>query len=201
MRTKLFLSALCFVLPLMVSAQQKETFKLDKSNLLVKGTSSLHDWEMEAKDVSCYTATEFENNELKTFESISFVCKSNSLKSEHSMMDDKAYDALKVKKHPEIIFKLDASSIKNNTDRDFDGLLKGTLTLSGVSKKIEVPVTGTLSSSNQFEAKGSLSLKMSDYDIDPPTAMFGTITTGDKITVEYDFIFTKTSSPVLSENN
>ncbi|MFC0875735.1 YceI family protein [Saccharicrinis sp. FJH2] len=201
MRTKHFLIGLSLMLPLIVSAQQKETFKLDKSNLLIKGTSSLHDWEMEAKDVTCFTATEFENNELKAFESINFVCKSNSLKSDHSMMDDKAHDALKAKKHPNIMFKLDASSIKNNSSDKFDGTLNGTLSLSGVSKKINVPVSGIMNSNNQFEAKGSLKLKMSDYNIDAPTAMFGTITTGDVITIEYDFIFTKTESQVLSENN
>ena len=200
MRTKLLLFAISLMLPLLVSAQQKETFKLDKSNLLIKGTSSLHDWEMQAKDVTCFTSTEFLNQELKSFESINFVCKSNSLKSEHSMMDDKAYDALKTKKHPNIVFKLDASSIKSNAGDKFNGVLKGTLTLSGVSKKIEVPVTGTVDNNNQFEANGSLSLNMSDYNIDAPTAMFGTITTGDKITIEYDFIFTKTSSQVLTEN-
>lgn len=200
MKTQILLLIAIILLPQFSNAQEKELFTLNKSSLIVYGTSSLHDWDMKAQDVSCSTATEFQNNSLKSIESINFKCKSNSLLSEHSLMDSKAHDALKAKKFPEIIFKLDASEIVNSSTTDFNGFLMGTLTLAGVAKKIKVPVNGLLSSTNTFNAKGELSFRMSDFKIDPPTAMFGTITTGDEIKIVYDFVFTKEESQAITEN-
>lgn len=182
--------------PLIV-AQQSVNFKLDESRLTVSGTSSLHDWEMVATDIFCSTLVSVDKNNVQNIESVIFKCKSTSLKSEHKLMDSKAYDAMNAKKHPEIIFNLSKSEIRQLNEANFKGYLKGSLNISGVSKLIMIPVTGKLDDKNELEAKGSIKLKMSDFKIEPPTAMFGTITTGNDISIVYDFKFSPTQSMAL----
>ncbi|MEQ8470353.1 MAG: YceI family protein [Marinoscillum sp.] len=55
----------------------------------------------------------------------------------------------------------------------------------------EIPVTATYSKesgSQKISFTGSVSIKMTDFNISPPTAMFGTMKTGDEVTIEYKII-------------
>ena len=197
MRTKHILTLVFILLALALEAQQTVNFKLDESHLSVKGTSSLHDWEMVATDIFCTTVATLDKNNIQKIDEVSFKCKSTSLKSEHKLMDSKAHDALKAKKHPEIIFSLNESEIKQINDVDFKGSLKGTLYISGVSKSIMIPVKGKIDGKNELVAKGTIKIKMSNFSVEPPTAMFGTITTGNDILVEYDFKFSPSQAMAL----
>jgi hypothetical protein len=53
--------------------------------------------------------------------------------------------------------------------------------------KVFMPSTGQLA----FE--GSQTIKMTDYGITPPTALFGTLKTGDEITITFKTNFTSTN--------
>ena len=43
----------------------------------------------------------------------------------------------------------------------------------------------------QFQVKGEVPLKMSDFGIDPPTAMMGTLKTGNEVVIKYNLEFEK----------
>jgi hypothetical protein len=44
--------------------------------------------------------------------------------------------------------------------------------------------------SNMVALEGEKTFNMTDYAIEPPKALFGTITTGDEITIKFKSIFT-----------
>ncbi|MCB0855839.1 MAG: YceI family protein, partial [Bacteroidetes bacterium] len=62
---------------------------------------------------------------------------------------------------------------------------KGQLTIAGVTKTITLNADCKVSDNGQITCTGSKKIKMSDYGIDPPTAMFGTIKTGDDLTIVF----------------
>jgi hypothetical protein len=62
--------------------------------------------------------------------------------------------------------------------------LHGRLTLAGVERKIDVGATG-VRVADGLRISGSKDLLMTDYQIKPPTLMFGTIKTKDLITVKF----------------
>jgi hypothetical protein len=45
--------------------------------------------------------------------------------------------------------------------------------------------------SGVVNVKGIVPLKMTDFGVDPPTAMLGALKTGDDIKINYDFQFVK----------
>ena len=45
--------------------------------------------------------------------------------------------------------------------------------------------------SGDVEISGSKKLKMTDYNIDPPTALMGTMTTGDEVEIEFRIVLKK----------
>ena len=66
----------------------------------------------------------------------------------------------------------------------------GNLTIAGATKPLEIIFDAKVSS-NKIVLSGSKSLKMTDFKIDPPKAMFGTITTGDEVIIKFETVFTK----------
>ena len=46
-------------------------------------------------------------------------------------------------------------------------------------------------SADKITLTASKEFKMTDYKVDPPTAMLGTITTGDAVTITLKTVFTK----------
>jgi len=148
-----------------------------KSEFLVKGTSTVHDWESVINE---YTVKGALNGQ--TINNLQVTVVSNSIKSGKSIMDDKTYDALEAKEYPNIIFKASQLTIK-------DGKISGKGTLSLVGQDKEVPFTATTKELQDglLQVSGQVSLVMSQYGIEPPTAMFGTLETGDEVTIEYNF--------------
>jgi polyisoprenoid-binding protein YceI len=194
METKhLFLSAF-IILTISLSAQQVETYRIEKSDLTIKGTSSLHDWEMKAGSVNCLANLIVMNQKVEKIEKVDFVCKTNSLKSEHKLMDTKAHEALRADKYPEIKFSLTTSNISSTSNGELKGEIEGILKLSGVSKKVVLPISGRIDFSDNFKVKGAVKINMTDYNMKPPTAMFGTIVTGEVVEVVYDLTLQNTSA-------
>tara|TARA_Y100001972_G_scaffold127745_1_gene185629 strand:- start:14068 stop:14601 length:534 start_codon:yes stop_codon:yes gene_type:complete len=150
----------------------------EKSKVGIQGTSSLHDWES--------TVESFSINGIIASEQISDLVASfkvKSIKSGKSIMDSKTQEALMADKHPNIVFKASALTIEN-------GVVKGpgTLTIAGKSKPFQFNATSKDLATSGLLISGSTKLKMSDFGIEPPTAMFGTLTTGDEVTVNYEII-------------
>tara|TARA_Y100000310_G_scaffold344159_1_gene455439 strand:+ start:764 stop:1264 length:501 start_codon:yes stop_codon:yes gene_type:complete len=148
-----------------------------KSEFLVKGTSTVHDWESVINE---YTVKGALNDQTINNLHVSVVSK--SIKSGKSIMDDKTYEALEAKEYPNIIFKANELTIN-------DGKINGKGILSLVGKEKEVPFTATTKQlgDGQLQVSGQVNLVMSEFGIEPPTAMFGTLTTGDEVTIEYNF--------------
>lgn len=67
--------------------------------------------------------------------------------------------------------------------------VKGDLTIAGVTKPAEI-TAGYTFSGNTLTITGSHQLLMSNFGIKPPTAMMGSLKTGDEVTVEFDLNLT-----------
>lgn len=183
-----------FVLFLFVNVlNAQETFVLvsSKSELTVKGTSSLHDWHMAAGLFSGSFEGGLNTNTDLEINNVSIECKAASIKSDNSIMDDKAHDALKVKKHETISFtsKQPLAVIVNGGT--LNSKVGGALSIAGEAKNISIPFKGEVDTEGNVKVKGTLVLKMSDFNMKAPTALMGTIKTGDEVVVDYTFYFQK----------
>ncbi len=152
-----------------------------ESKLLIAGTSTIHDWE---SVVETYSITG--NIQDENLTDVNVIVKSKSIKSGKSIMDDKTYEALRSNKFSDIIFKAESLSIKENK---ISGL--GTLEIAGVSKQKELEAIITNQTATELKVKGTVKIRMSEFGIEPPTAMFGSIKTGDEIFITYELMFKK----------
>jgi polyisoprenoid-binding protein YceI len=175
-----------------VSAQNLYTVNVQKSDLKVNGTSTLHDWFMNGEFFDC-TVKALNNKDRLIIQKVNFSCNSTSLKSENSLMDKKAWEALKTKNFKTIVFEsTDMVELVLKSNK-IEGKLVGDLTLSGLRRKITVPFTGVIEESGNLKFNGEVKVKMSEFGIAAPTALMGSIKTGDEIRIVFDLYFTSTS--------
>ncbi len=174
-----------------VLGQQQFKSISSTSKLVVSGTSTVHDWEMEAENFNCEANLSLNENSITAISNIDFSCPVENIKSDNKIMDNKTYKALNSSKYPEISFKLNnKGTVESNSNIMSVG---GTLTINNTKKEVTVPFTSEKTKQGQILVKGEIPLKMSDFGIDPPTAMLGTLKTGDEIKVSYEILLEKSN--------
>ncbi|MGC9354959.1 MAG: YceI family protein [Mariniphaga sp.] len=191
-----FLLISALTIALMANARAQEYFKLqsDNSKLVIEGTSSIHDWEMEADDFRAETLLKIDENSISEISKIEFKTPVSGLKSGKGIMDNKAHDALKKKKYPEIKFGLNNSSKVNISGSN--ATLTGLLTIAGKSKEVNLTADLEVENQEKFLVSGSVPVKMSDFGIEPPTAMMGAMKTGDEVVVKFNLEFQKSDHEI-----
>jgi hypothetical protein len=122
----------------------------------------------------------------------------NSLRCGNAKMERDMYDALRARQFPSIEFRFTEmiGGINHDIDgRSYRARIAGVLTLAGESRTIRLDVDATRISSDTFRLTARLPLKMTDYDITPPTALFGAIKARNDLTVEFDLVLRAGNRP------
>ena len=170
-------------------AQQEYRIAKDGFTITIKGTSNVHDWTMEAEQVTGSAVAKLGDNGLKGIDKASITVRAKKLESGKGIMNRKTYDALETDDHPSITFELISVSNLKSTGNKFSGKATGTMKIAGESSVMSIPFEGTIVDGSTFKITGDFPLVMSDFGIDPPTAMLGSLKTGDKVTLKYEFTF------------
>ena len=155
--------------------------------LVIKGTSTLHDWEMKSEkgrvEVVLGVGT---NAKLLGLTALKFSVEAESLKSDKTMMDNNAYKALKTTSSKHIGFLLTAATITQINENSYEVKAFGKLTVAGTTRDTDVTAEIKYSGADKsFIVTGTKKLKMTDYNVKPPSFMFGTVKTGDEISISF----------------
>lgn len=174
---------LLLVLTLVATMAFSQTYdsRLSESKMTISGTSTLHDWESVVENFSATVSMKEGDVMSATFEG-----KVKSIKSGTGSMDDNTYEAMSADKYPTISFKSKEITTEGN-----NMVVQGTLTIAGKSQTIKMILTKEQWSEKSLKVSGSHTMKMSEYGINPPRAMFGTIRTGDEVTIKFDLTLYK----------
>lgn len=171
-----------------ISFAQQFNLNNQESTLIVYGTSSLHDWHITTESQNGKIV--FKDINTSDIEKLDLSVKAESLKSGKNSMDKNTYKALKTDDYENITFQLiKVDNVTKKTDNKFTIKTTGDLTITGVKKQISLNFDIDTSSAKSIIITGEKTIKMTDFNIDPPKALFGTITTGDEITIKFKSIF------------
>ena len=184
MRIQVLFASICAGL-LMSSALNGQEFTIDNnlSNIYISGTSTLHDWTETVETVNGTLRADVDGGSLVKLKSIQLTIPVKSIKSGKSGMDKNTYVALKEDEYPNIKYVLKTYKIEGNSVK-----LTGDLTVAGVTKSVTVMATSKVHDGT-IELTGDLPTKMTIFGVDPPTAVMGTIKTGDEITIKFHLYF------------
>jgi polyisoprenoid-binding protein YceI len=187
MRNTLLLILLMVGSAAFLSAQTPYRLSSDHS-IVINGTSNVHDWDEVVEKASGNAVISWSEDGVPTISSLVLSLDVESIKSHRSsIMDSKTYTALKSDKYPKITFVL--QNVKSMTpagNGSYKVVATGSLTLAGKSRTIDLSAKVRTVGGNKIEINGSEALKMTDYGISPPTALLGSLTTGDDVTIDYN---------------
>ncbi|MDX2283942.1 MAG: YceI family protein [Bacteroidia bacterium] len=152
----------------------------------ISGTSNLHDWVSQVQKITATGDVLMSGGDLKGIQSLWVGIDVYSIKSSKgSIMDGKTYDALKASQFNTITYQLGRmeSVVKQGTDYQLRA--QGALTIAGVTRQVPIDAKARVLPSGEIEFSGSKQLLMSSFGIAPPTALLGTLTTGDEVTITF----------------
>lgn len=174
------------------SANAQAQYTLDPvSKISIEGTSTRSDWTVHAEDLNGTFDITGNDASAAAVQSGQLTITSANIKSGKStIMDRLMHDALMVDEHPEITYELTSAEPEGNASSggSFSLNTTGRLTLTGTTNEVRIEVVGTPLFDGKIRFTGSHPMKMSDYGMTPPTAMFGQLRTRDDITVHFDLV-------------
>ena len=178
-----------------IQTQAQVTYSLNANpELKVSGTSTIHDWEMISNSAAGMAKVIFENSELVKINSLKVIMPVRSLKSGKGTMDTNAYKSLRADKFPDIIFELiDVERIGGQ-----QVMAKGNFIISGITREAILEV-GYQIEDDKIQFSGERTIKFSEFNIDPPTAVFGTIKTGDDLILSFKLIFSNSTNKITKQ--
>ena len=183
-RNKLILMAIAVAACAMIAFGQTWT-PAPGSWVKVTGTSTLHDWEVKSEAVkgSLSFPADFFENQAASGVHATVVIGASSLQSHSGRMDRVMYEALKVKEHPEIRYVLRSAKATSANA----ATITGDLTIAGKTKEVPIEVSVARPEKTGLILTGTVPINMKDFGIDPPTAMLGTVRTGEKVEVTFQW--------------
>lgn len=191
MRSSLSIALILFLF--VAGAVQSQNVKLQSSSdIIVEGTSNIHDWELNAEEKSGSAVLESEEGRITGLQSLQITIPAEGLKSGKGGMDKNTYKALNTDEYKNIEFKLEqVKDFQDKGNKHYQIKGVGTLKIAGTSRQIPLEFTMKVINGNSVKISGEKTLDMTDYKVDPPTAMFGTITTGKEVTIKFTTNFSK----------
>ncbi|MCH8246126.1 MAG: YceI family protein [Bacteroidetes bacterium] len=106
------------------------------------------------------------------------------------------WDALKSDQFPLIEYwvnDISIDSVSTTVSGTYAVRSSGRITIAGVKKRIEMEFVGRQIGPERFKLEGKTEMFMSDFDIKPPTALFGLVRAQNRITVHFNLITTTQS--------
>jgi polyisoprenoid-binding protein YceI len=120
-----------------------------------------------------------------------------SLDCRNGTMNEHMRKALKAKENPTIEFRIDSYDLAKSAS-GARGTGKGTLTLGGVQKIIDVAADITADADGSMRVTGKTELRMTEFGLKPPTLMMGTMRVNEKVTVNFDLRVTEGTRDVAA---
>jgi len=169
-----------------IQGYTQESYVVDSHEIVINGSSNIQSWSAEVEDLSGTFILQIEEGKIIDIGNVDIRMEGESIQgSEGRMMNNKIYEALDTDNHQEISFLLrDVLSLAENPGTAIVSA-RGVITVAGVSRVVEMNITGQLLSDGKVVFEGKQDLKMSDFRMDPPRAMFGALRTRDEVEVEY----------------
>ncbi|MDZ7717231.1 MAG: YceI family protein [Balneolaceae bacterium] len=169
----------------------------DSPNMHLYGEANIKSWDAAINQVDgTLTLQNIENLTAESltadaFQNLSLTIPVEKIEAESDGLTKNLHKYLKEDDYPNITFEL--NNVTDITEQQDGSLLvtaSGVITAAGTENPVDMQVTANLIDDG-IQFTGKKELLMTDFGIDPPTAVFGTIRSRDEIRIEFDVSFSK----------
>lgn len=172
---------------------------VDESRLWIEGRSNVNQFECQAENYSGEALLpELENQTtlLTQASELLFVkidVEVDSIDCGQKKMNNDLRKALKADSFPEITFVFEEANVLSEPqtlDDAFEVEVHGLLTIAGNTRKISFLTDAYYQNEQRVRAVGKTTINMTDFGVEPPSALMGLIRANEELTVNFDLIAT-----------
>ena len=201
MKPVVSISALLILAATVISAQAPAAtgirFQLvSESAITIKGTSNVNKFTCTSSYIQgAGTATSVSNDMSDPDVSADIAAQVKLFDCGNGRMNKDLWNALKSDDHPLITYSLDdalAGQLKTDDGDVVSIFASGSLAIAGVDQPIELALTAKMLDDGMYAITGQQDVKMSDFGVEPPTALLGLVKAHDDITIYFDLRSTTT---------
>lgn len=199
-----------------------QTTRLDTTpvgnKIRIEGDSNIHAWQVEGSIIGGFAEVGpgfplkpgAEVKPGKVDAKVSVFIPVRSLKSIEkdgkpysTRMDDVMYENLREPANKRITYSLTELTLKEapkTADAPYQFEAKGELCVAGVTNKITMPVMATVLAENKVKFAGTVTVKMTDYQVKPPslTVLGLGIKTVDQLKLIFEWVASKKAAPAAA---
>lgn len=149
-----------------------------ESQLVLEGSSNLAPWRCRS------TIVQIEDANLAQFHLRVPV---TAFRCGNAKMERDMYRSLRAETYPSIEFRL-TDVIGEVREAGGRYSVEGTLSLAGATRQVRLDIEAQRIAPDRYRLRARLPLRMTDFRITPPTAMFGVIKARDELSVRFDVV-------------
>jgi len=161
-----------------------------ESEMHIDGTSNVHDWTCDVSTVNgkIVADTAASTSAEPAFQNALVRVSLESVDCGRDGMTENLREALEAKKYPQILYRLSSAEVAPHPDSSgwFQVTATGPLTVAGSTRTVEMTAAGRQLDEGRVRIAGETSMDMTQYGVEPPTAMLGALQTGKEVTVRFD---------------
>ena len=161
------------------------------SRLWLEGDSNLHAWKCDANQIEPELRIDRPSPEAPPTSVDRAVLHVAVAKIEcgNGKMNDNLRKALKANEYPAITFVVtDAEFFDAGSPGALEVLAKGNLYVAGNGRDLEFQVSGTDTGDGALRIQGQVTIKMTDFGVQPPSAMMGLLKTKNEVTIKFELV-------------
>lgn len=156
--------------------------------LTIRGTSNIRDWKATSNTGIVKLMVTFNDGEISQISDAQVVIPVASIESDKgNIMNGKMYKALNKDTFPTVnytLYRVEKNDIKNGQGELYT---LGYLEIAGKKQLVDLVVHIEKVDAETSQIKLTKKLKMTDFDIELPTALFGLLKTDDEVTAHLKF--------------
>jgi polyisoprenoid-binding protein YceI len=199
-RTRLFTASLAITatMPAIAAAQVGAMTVRPESRVVLEGNSNIAGWACRTNAFEATIGLDPRSigvsfvSMTKPVSAVAIRIPVRSLECGHNRMNQDLYRTLRAAEFPDILFRLDSYTVTPSEDSTrFSAMTVGHITVAGVTRRVEVPVTAKRWQGGA-KGRGTLTLKMTDFGVKPPVALFGAIRSRNEIKVTFEVAIDRT---------
>ncbi len=187
MRKQLFAGAMLLAVPALIAAGTMPLTMGTGSKVWVSGTSTVRGWRCESTQVTGTSdAATTELAQIGTARG-EITIPLSTLDCRNGTMNGHMRNALKAQQNPNIRFRATQVRVTPGSAAEGTVAMTGQLTIAGQTR--EVTINGTAVRENgALRVRGTEALTMTDYGVQPPRLMAGTMRVNAPVTIGFDVV-------------
>jgi hypothetical protein len=176
-------------------AQERTLTIQETPEMKIDGDANVRSWDADIEAVDGQLILQnspeltLDNLTAESIKELRLTIKVEDITSDSRRLTRNLQDYLKGDDYPEITFTLNEVTDIEKENDSAQITAEGVINAAGQDHNVTMNVTATMNNDGSIRFRGEQDLLMTDFGIEPPTAVMGTVRARDEIKISYDVTF------------